>query len=302
MKIRNYLNQLNPAIYGSVIVMMILSSCFNDKSPGSDGDVLSTEKQDTERKRVQLFWDNYREAQKYKALRNWGKASEYYLKALEINASHEDALFNLGNMYLEMNDYHNAKQCWQNIIKSNANSARARMQLGRLYLSPERPEVFNLDSAKLELTLALKINRIITGPLMLLGHIALIEGDYLKANEYFSAVIGSDIKNVEAYYLLGYLAWKSRDIQQSNIFLEKAIENQQLDKSNGKELSEGDTRDGISYLRPINVSLFYPFIQELERIKSEDQKGDEFKKNQYHKLDSLLFQYKGVSDRNNYAN
>ena len=262
-------------IYLKLLLVLSLSSsifsCNTQKSNDPEESEQQTEIIDHEKKQVQSFWENYRKAQKNRVETKWEEAIKYYSMALEINNNHDDAWFNLGNMYLELNKYKKAEECWKRMVYLNPNSARAHMQLGRLYLSYERPEVFDIKKAKAEFLKTSSINKIVTGPLMLLGHVALIEGKIETAENYFLSVIGSDTKNVEAHFLLGYLAWKKGDIRKMKDYSTKTMNFSKPEKAVKGVLSEGDTKDGTSHLRPINESLFYDYFNGLDKIKIENK-------------------------------
>lgn len=269
-------------------ISMVFAACGTEqtKSPVS-GDP-PTRQADSGKRDIKMFWENYRMAQKFKAGQRWEEAEEYYLKALEIDKDHEDAWFNLGNVYLELNNYDQAKKCWHHIVQANPGSARAHMQLGRLYFSPDRPEICNLDSARIEFITTHEINRIVTGPLMLLGHIALVEGNSKEAYEYFSSVKGSDTKNVEAHFLLGYVKWKDGNYKLSQELFSKAMSLTAQRKAVAGVLSEGDTKKGVSYLRPINESIFYQHLKRLDQKNRKDAEDIITMETHYTSLDSLL--------------
>ena len=162
------------------------------------------------------------------------------------------------------------------------------MQLGRLYLSYERVETFDIEKASEEFLKTRELNKVITGPSMLLGHVALLKGEDNAAKDYLQSVIGSDIKNVEAYFLLGYLDWKAGNIDKAAQMFEKAVKYSTPEKSIDGTLSEGDTRDGISYLRPLNESLFHEYFKELFEIENEEYQMSEH----YQHLDLRLKEIK----------
>ncbi len=114
------------------------------------------------------------------------------------------------------------------------------------------------------------INKVVTGPSMFLGHVALLEKEDGLAERYFLSVIGSDTKSIEAHFLLGYLSWKNNDFPKMKEYFSLAISYSKPEKATKGVLSEGDTRDGQSYLRPINVSLFHEYFNDLNMSKTKD--------------------------------
>ncbi len=251
-----------------VILIGVLISCTNNKSSNENSEIKQPPAISAEKQKISDFWKTYRKAQKYRVEGEWKEAAQFYEKALKINNDHEDSRFNLGNMYLEMKQYNKAEQCWREISQSNPSSARSHMQLGRLYLSYERPETFDIDRAKEEFMKTYEINKVITGPLMLLGHVALLQGEDDVAQNYFQSVVGSDIKNVEAYFLLGFLSWKKGNVSKSNKMFSKAISCSVPEKAIEGTLSEGDTKDGVSYLRPLNESIFHEYYKNLSEMEN----------------------------------
>ena len=235
---------------------------------------------------IKAFWESYRKAQKYRIDGNWTEAALAYEQALMINPEHEDSWFNLGNMYLELNQGEKAEECWQNIVGRNPNSARAHMQLGRLYLSYERTATFDLGKAQYEFETAANINKVITGPIMQLGYVALIKNEYALAYDYFQDVTGTDTKSTEPHFLLGYLAWKNSDIIKMQDHVAKAYALASANKVIQTDLSEGDTKDGKSHVRPINQSIFYEYSKGLEDIN--ELKLQVEISSHYQKLDSNL--------------
>lgn len=244
--------------------------CNTKKSKDADNSSPFAFEDDHEKSQIKAFWQFYRLAQKERIAGNWESAKDNYIKALEIDSLHEDSWFNLGNVHLEIGSFSKARDCWLHIVEVNPNSARAHMQLGRLYLSYELPEIFNLAEAKKEFQKTSSINKVVTGPLMLLGHVALIEGEDRLAEEFFKSVIGSDTKNSEACFLLGYIAWKNKLSAEAMEYFNFAINYAKPETAVKGVLSEGDTKDSKSYLRPINESLFHLFFSGLNQVKKEE--------------------------------
>jgi len=212
---------------------------------------------------IKKFWDHFRNATRFRTSGKWQKAATEYREALKIQPDHEDALFYLGNMYLEMGDYPHAEENWVRITRLNPLSAKAHYQLGNLYLSYDREEFYDLDRAESEFVTTHRINRIITGPQLLLGHIMLIRGEYEEAARYFKSVLGSNSKNAEALFLLGYVHWKNNQYDEAMTYYSDAMERMEPAKRIKGVLSEGDTQNGKNHLRPINQSVFLPFYRDL---------------------------------------
>ena len=143
------------------------------------------------------------------------KAVAEYRKAISLNNSHEDALYYLGNMYFDLGELEAAEQIWRRLAEVNPNSARAHSQLGTIYLMIENGNMFNLDAAEAEFQRAFAINKEVTAPVLRLGQIALIRGNFSESQRLFNAVIGSNTRSVEAHFLTGYIDWKRGNLQKA---------------------------------------------------------------------------------------
>ncbi len=247
-----------------MILFVLIASCgkspLSTEQPGDD-DFSTVRAKDKES--VKIFWDAYREAQKMRTEGKWEEAIAEYTKAIDVDSLHEDSWFNMGNMYLELHRYKDAERCWKKVVSYNDNSAKAHMQLGRLYMSSDRPEIFDATLAEKEFLKSASINVVITGPQMQLGHLNLISGQFDKAKTYYSGVVGSDTRNIEAHFLLAYLEWKSGNAEKAKTYFEKAVANSTPEKAIKDIPSEGDTHDGITYIRPINLSFFLSYFNDL---------------------------------------
>ena len=219
---------------------------------------------------IKDFWISFRKATRYRTRENWDSAIIEYKKALIIDPEHEDALFYLGNMYLETGQFVKAEQCWKSLSEINPESAKAYFQLGNLYMNFDRENFFNLDSAEKYIRMTSKLNRLTTGPLLALARIRLVKQDLEKADELLKAVIGSNDKNTEAYFLRGYIYWLKGMNEEALIQFRNAIETSEPEAPVEGVLSEGDTKSGSSLARPANQSIFYSFLQDLERTKIQD--------------------------------
>lgn len=281
MKFNNYIS-----LY-VIFFFVMISSCTPKKSIESDQDKGDTSQVSDEKQKIKAFWDTYRLAQKNRISGQWEEAVRNYEKALEMDNNHEDARFNLGNMYLELNQNKKAEECWLMIIEKNPKSTRTHMQLGRLYFAIERAETFDIDKAKNEFLISSEINKVVTGPLMLLGHVTLLEGDNKAALDYFQAVTGSDTKNVEGHFLLGYIQWKNGNSVKASQILEKAISYSIPEKAIKGVLSEGDTKDGISLMRPINESIFHEYFKNLYELQNKDINLEEIYQGLEQKISSI---------------
>ncbi|MFQ5864116.1 MAG: tetratricopeptide repeat protein [bacterium] len=238
------MNRVFFTILAGVLVLFIVIFVLKFQSSDVKNEQGDNEKKMVEKERIQRFWDLYRQATEHRIAGRLQRAAEDYRSALTINDHHEDALYYLGNVYLELGDFRGAEHAWRRLVQVNSNSARAHFQLGNLHLNFEHKEFFDLNKAEAEFERALEINKEETGPLLSLGQVALIRGNLAEARRYFNAVTGSNYKSVEAHFLNGYIAWKTGNSQKALTLLSKAVKYSQPEKPVQGVLGEGDTKIG----------------------------------------------------------
>lgn len=242
-----------------------------------------------EKENVIKFWEYYREATDYRMNGQWEHAVESYHHSLEFNGSHEDALYYLGNMYLELSRYREAEDYWQKLVQVNPRNSRGFLQLGSLYLSSEA--FFDIDKAESACLESLKINKEETGPLLLLGEVYLIRGQLEDAASDFEAVSASNFKSTEAYFLSGYIAWKKGEESKARELFSLAVKNSKpLDTGSDKVHGEGDTKRGKGFGAVTSKSVFRKFMIELPDVQPE--RLDQALRKTYASLDSFLAELK----------
>lgn len=201
-----------------------------------------------EKERLQRFWEAFRLATEYRTAGEVERAAAEYERALDVDGAHENSLYYLGSMYLEMGELAEAEKMWRRLVEVNPNASRAHQQLGALRACPDRDELFEPEAAEIEFRRALEINKSETGPLLRLGELALIRGDYAEARDYFDTVIGSNYSSVDAHFLMGYIAWKEGDARQASAMFVKAVEYARPEESEDDVPGEGDTEAGSAPL------------------------------------------------------
>ncbi|MFQ6615343.1 MAG: FG-GAP-like repeat-containing protein [Fidelibacterota bacterium] len=226
-----------------------------------EGNVTYEGRFSSERERVRRFWEIYRSATGYRVSGQPRKAATAYERALMLNDRHEDGLYYMGNMYMELGEYGRAQKAWERLLQVNPSSIRALIQLGNLHLQFDREELFDIEAAKHRFLMALKINKEETTSLIRLGEIALIGGALAKAQGYFDPVIASDYESAEACLLNGYIEWKMGNSAKALSLLEKAVAHSQvLEPAPGNDVPrEGDTRTGKPLLFPERAEGPSPF-------------------------------------------
>lgn len=218
-----------------------------------------------ERRRVQDFWSDFREATQLRLDGDFEAAREAYGRALQNNPEHEDALYYLGNVNLELGNWEDARALWQRLVELNPSSSRAFSQLGSLALC--RPEIpaFDLEAARSAFESAHRLNPEETGPTLRLGQVALLEKRAAEAADFFDAVTGSNFTSGEAYYLKAYTEWLGGRGDEGLQELNRIIaETKSLSKPSVK--GEGDTKTGrrLGPTEEAGCPLFEPFIHAME--------------------------------------
>jgi tetratricopeptide (TPR) repeat protein len=272
-------------------VLLIVIVFLKNRSSQNPAENDTGAKTIAEKERISRFWEIYREAANYRLAGKAKEAAEGYRNALVLNDKHEDALYYLGNVCVELGEYKTAEESWRRLAQVNPHSARAHLQLGNLYLSFEQKEFFNLNRAEEEFQKALQINQEETGPVLRLGHIALLRGDLPKAQHYFDAVITTNFKSVEAHFLNGYIAWKTGVVSKAEKLFSEAIKFSQADKPVKGVLSEGDTKTGRAQTLPETSkrqTLFQPYFVDLAEL--DEKSVAQQMQARYQKLDAFLEQ------------
>jgi leucyl-tRNA synthetase len=93
---------------------------------------------------------------------------------------------------------------------------------------------------------------------------------------------------------LGYLSWKSDDIAKMQKHIERARELSTDNQVVKNDISEGDTKDGKSHLRPINQSVFYDYYQGIGRVNEENLSSEMIER--FNNLDTYLLEIKKQID------
>jgi tetratricopeptide (TPR) repeat protein len=199
----------------------------------------------TDRERVQKFWTVYREASAYRIAKDAPRAAATYARALELNPQHEDALYYMGSMRVELGEFAAAADAWRRLLGVNASSARTHSQLGALYMCLDQGAPFQLDTAELHLRRAHEINREENGPLLRLAEVALLRGDRASAQRDLTAVLRNDTGNATAHFYTGYLALRNKDLTRARAELGLAAKAPLAPPlPRGAASGEGDTKAG----------------------------------------------------------
>ena len=275
------------SVVSMLIVAFVIITVSNSKKNGNQGivDVKNTI-DSLQRKELNDFWNLYRQATSLRIDGKWEEAIEYYQRALQINNEHEDAIYYLGNMFLESGNDSEAEKAWLQLLEKNPQSSRAHYQLGNLYMNSSNNDLYDLRRAAIEFERTIAINKDFMQPLIQLGQISLYNADLSASYQYFSTVLGSDKKNIPSNYLIGYIKWKQGDLAKAQEYFNLAYKFSIPEESNTEVSNEGDTKGGKSLERGINQSIFHSYFIDLSGL-SESNLSTEMIAS-YRKLDSFL--------------
>jgi len=251
-----------------ILAFIVITFLKKDKAEniGESVDEIDVE----QRAELNSFWSPYREATAFRIEGDWNTAIEKYEQALKINPEHKDAVYYLGNMYLETGNDLEAEKTWLYLLELNPESSRAHYQLGNLYMNSKVDGLYNLNKAENEFETTFNINKDFIQPLIQLGQISLFRGELIESREYFSIVLGSDTKNVPANYLIGYTYWEEGNNSKALDYFTEACKYSLPEDLPDGASNEGDTKDGKSLERKVNESMFQSYFIDLSSIPESD--------------------------------
>lgn len=244
--------------------LFLLSSGPGCDEPGPSPPDRSESISQAEQAEVRAFWRTYRAANQARLRGDFVEAAMNYRTALESNPQHEDALYYLGNVLLEMGEYEAALRAWQTLREVAPMSARAHRRIGDVFACLEEPSLVQLDSAEASYRRAFEINKEETGSLIRLGEVALMQGRHQDALAYFDAVSRSNEESSEALLLGGYVLWATGDVEGARDRFDAARAQAKPAPAPGTFSGEGDTRSGAPMTRSLHACR--PFHDVVEGL------------------------------------
>lgn len=188
------------------------------------------------------FWQKQHAAMDaMKRERNCAKASHLFREALALNPRHEDSHYYLANCLAALGEIPAAIAELDALIGINPQNHRAFQRKGEL-LAASATSRRQLDSARQTLLAAQRLNSEETGTLVLLGEVALAQGDFASASKDFSNTCQANPRAVNAWFLRGYLAWKEGDARRAAALLAAARAARGPDWKPSGAVLEGDVR------------------------------------------------------------
>jgi tetratricopeptide (TPR) repeat protein len=188
------------------------------------------------------FWEKQHAAMDaMKRERDFAKAAALFRDALALNPSHEDSHYYLANCLAALGQVHEAVSELQLLVRINPQNHRAFQREGEL-LASSAGSRGQLLAARQALDSALRLNSEETGTMVLLGEVALAEGDLGSAESSFTHVCQANPRAANAWYFLGYIAWKQGDVRKTREMLQTARKTLGPDWKPAGAVFEGDVR------------------------------------------------------------
>jgi len=203
-----------------LIVFIGITIFKNWKYPKQNNSSTAVAKSDS----VQIFWAYYNQATQCRLLDKSDSSIISYQAALKLNPDHKDALYYIGNMYMNVGLFDKARESWEKLTELDPQSERAFNQLGSLYFCITRPNYFHPEKSKLYFERVYELNKEALNPNLHLGEIALFQNRTNDAFVIFNKLTMMDEKNREINFLMGYLNWRIGKEQEAINNLEQAFE------------------------------------------------------------------------------
>ena len=221
------------------MLALLGTGCRQDVASGDPGGTTDH----AERRRITAFWEAYREATRLRLAGDYERSLAAYQEALSRDSLHEDALYYMGNVALELGKGSVAERAWRTLTAINPSSTRAYIQLGNIHMCDPSAPGFDLSTAARYFREAIRLNREETGALLRLGQAHLVNGNPDSAVLYFDNVLASDPSSREARFGRAYADWRIGDesgVRFSIDNLGGSVSDEETKQFSG----EGDTRGG----------------------------------------------------------
>jgi tetratricopeptide (TPR) repeat protein len=194
----------------------------------------------SDRQRVLAFWEKQRAAMDaFKIEQDIPKAALLFAEALELDPGHEDSRYYLANCLAVQGEVEEAMRHLERLMEINPLSHRAYKQWGIVRaMTAESPA--DLDAAIRALERSLEINKEETGALLVLGELALMQGDEEVARQRLEWNTSTNPRSTGGLFLLGYLAWQRGESDLGADFLQRAKGTRGADWKPEGAVAEGD--------------------------------------------------------------
>ncbi len=246
-----------------IIILIVMVIAFAGiaivKNFGSDT-VKNTSNTETRSDSIQTFWNYYNLATQYRLHGKTDSSITAYQQAIKLNPYHKDALYYLGIMYMKANDFEKANQSWERLTGINPGSERAYNQLGNLYFCITDKNYFHPAKAKLYFERANELNKESLNPNLRLAEIALFQNRTNDALVMFNKLAIMDQKNVEIFFIIGYLYFKSGKIPEAIKYFERIYELGSPYISSSEEGGTDKSAKKESIIEPRDCNLFLDWL------------------------------------------
>jgi enediyne biosynthesis protein E4 len=186
------------------------------------------------------FWEKQHAAMDaMKRERDFARAAQLFREALTINPDHEDSHYYLANCLAALGDIPSAVAELDALARINPQNHRAFQRKGEL-LAASASSRSQLELARQSLEAGLRLNSEETGTLVLLGQVALAQGDLAMAEQQFEHACQANPRAANAWFLRGYIAWRQQNFPQASAMLASARDARGRDWKPAGSVLEGD--------------------------------------------------------------
>ena len=163
--------------------------------------------------------------------------------ARELDPDHEDTLYYLGSVLLDIGRFDDARDALEHLIRVNPASARGHGRLGMLHMCADGPPTDRLAAAEAAFRESAALNREATGAYLRLAEVALARRDTDEAARALEIVLSSDPGSAPAHFLHGYIAWRQERTADAERAFRRAL-SAAGGPADALASGEGDTSEG----------------------------------------------------------
>lgn len=194
------------------------------------------------RDRVTRFWSSFQEATRLRTGGDCAAASKAYRSALELDPTHQESLYYLGNCLFELGEYSEARRTYQRLLELEPNSPRGLSGLGILLSSPFPGNQMDVKKAREAFQQVSRINPEHSGPFLRLGMLALQQDHLEEALRNFKTAAG--FRSPEGIFLTGLVLYRLGRLPEAQQEFQRVLEIETQEEAISKRgaSSEGDKR------------------------------------------------------------
>ena len=206
----------------------------------------------------------------YEKLKDYKKAEEAYLKALEFSPDEVDACYNLGLVYIELKEYDKAIDCFNRVLDFDDKDSNSYFNIGIANFK-KGDLIEALDN--FQKTVELNDGDIYAH--FYIGNIFKEFGDNETASYKFNKVLEISPDYSWAYYNLAVIAYEDGDLDATLDFLDKTLELNPKDKNSSInmfskiDLGECENKLREHYNLNKNISLIILKYEKISNLSSE---------------------------------